>query len=315
MTLCDDDDARYPPNLARYRLSDGTNEWTVGGARGTCELVDLDGTRYAEGHSLFFGQHNLEYFGEDEYMMFDNNFNVSTTDEFVGGAPSRLLIVNVDEARETATLEWELVLDDHTCIYGDNDRLPTGNLLGSSWPRVIDASADFQYDARIFEVKRDTKQVAFEAFVVGQRCTEPAHGSDGCVRTYKGGYPNGWSMYSVERFYEAPLVYALDCVRRGGATLLNVTTHDSFKMSSISPGSYKVFRHGENGAEGDAPLAQGDFTFAPHWRPTTLTIDLSHAFGDDDDDDGDGDDARDDGMVAITNKWGDQTRKHFSCRS
>ena len=63
-------------------------------------------------------------------------------------------------------------------------------------------------------------------------------------------------------------------------------------------------------SEGDAPLAQGDFTFAPHWRPTTLTIDLSHALGDDD-----GDDSRDDGMVAITNKWGDQTRKHFSCRS
>ena len=45
-----------------------------------------------------------------------------------------------------------LVLEDHTCVYGDNDRLPSGNVIGCSWPAIIDASSTMQYDARIFEV-------------------------------------------------------------------------------------------------------------------------------------------------------------------
>ena len=102
--------------------------------------------------------------------MFDNNFN--KTEELNGNGPSRLLIVSVDEDAETATLEWELVLEDHTPIYGDNDRLPTGNLLASSWPATINANASFQYDVRI-ETVRATKQPAWEAFVLGQGASTP----------------------------------------------------------------------------------------------------------------------------------------------
>lgn len=123
-----------------------------------------------------------------------NHFN-STSAKFVDDASSRLLIMEVSEANNTATETWELVLEDQTCIYGDNDRLPTGNLLASSWPLVIDDKASFQYDARIFETVRSTKETAWEAFIVGRRCTDPDWGSNGCVRTLMGGLPRGWSMY------------------------------------------------------------------------------------------------------------------------
>ena len=151
---------------------------------------------------------------------------------FVGDEPSRLLIMEVDEDQQTAREVWELKLDDQTCIYGDNDRLPSGNLLGSSWPVVIDASLDFQYDARIFEIVRATKQTAWELFVVGRRCEKPLDGSSGCVRTQMGGHPKGWSMYSVERFYEAPLVTNITCGTdpAGAGTHLNFTTHNNFKV-------------------------------------------------------------------------------------
>ena len=43
--------------------------------------------------------------------MFDNNFNASTHDTFVNDAPSRLLIVRLDEDAMVATLQWELVLE------------------------------------------------------------------------------------------------------------------------------------------------------------------------------------------------------------
>ena len=58
-------------------------------------------------------QHNLEYFGEGEYMMFDNNFNSTESGgsyNFVGDGQSRLLIVKVDEEASIATLEWEVKL-------------------------------------------------------------------------------------------------------------------------------------------------------------------------------------------------------------
>ena len=49
--------------------------------------------------------------------------------------------MRLDEDARVAYMDWELKLEEQTCIYGDNDRLPTGNLLASSWPVVIDAAA------------------------------------------------------------------------------------------------------------------------------------------------------------------------------
>ena len=56
-------------------------------------------------------------------------------------------------------LRHKLVLADATPIYGDNDRLPSGNLLASSWPSVVSEDAEFQYDVRYFETVRETKEV------------------------------------------------------------------------------------------------------------------------------------------------------------
>ena len=51
-----------------------TNEilWNVGGEHGTMTLIDINGKMYSPGeNSLHYGQHNLEYFGNDEFMMFE----------------------------------------------------------------------------------------------------------------------------------------------------------------------------------------------------------------------------------------------------
>ena len=42
-----------------------------------------------------------------EYMMFDNNFDADRN-EFHDDGPSRLLVIKVDEAAGTATLDWEV---------------------------------------------------------------------------------------------------------------------------------------------------------------------------------------------------------------
>ena len=110
-------------DLSSTKHVDADVDWIVGSANGTMKLVDFDGTVYEPGtaeydtvyggsKALWSGQHNLEYFGEKEFMMFDNAFRCTGADAwntdgagFVGD--SRMLIVEVDEEENTATLVWE----------------------------------------------------------------------------------------------------------------------------------------------------------------------------------------------------------------
>ena len=72
-------------------------------------------------------------------------------------------------------------------------------------------------------------------------------------------------------------------------------------MNGEHAGVAKVYASGSNGARGDAPLKTRAFNFAPHWRPTVLTVDLQSEVGELS------------GMLTVTNEWGDETLKHFSC--
>ena len=90
-------------------------------------------------------------FGNGEYHMFDDAVVVSS---FAGqpdkadGSPScskarfianssRMTIVRVDETARTARIVWQYHTGDRSTVYGDNDRLPSGNLLGSSWASAV----------------------------------------------------------------------------------------------------------------------------------------------------------------------------------
>jgi hypothetical protein len=298
--------SRMTSSFSKYDMNAGEVVWTCGGHDGDFVLVDGNGDEHQAGSSsLFHGQHNVEHFGDNEYMLFDNNFNYSSN-TFIGGSNSRLVILNLDEDALTATEVWALELDDQTSIYGDNDRLPSGNLLGSSWPTVIDASSEFQYDARIFEIERGTKDTAWEMFIIGQRCTHPEDASSGCVRSSMGGYPSGWSMYSVERFYDAPLVWNITCALGDddGGSILNFNTHNNFKMNGYHNGTYKIFNEGTNGAANAAgqtdPVVEQTFSFEPHWRSTYISVSVQQS-------------VTTDGMITVTNEWGRRTVKHYSC--
>ena len=55
--------------------------------------------------------------------MFDNQYQQ--------GHSSRLLIVSYDTSSTTAREEWDFDVGAYTAVYGDNDRLPSGNVLGT----------------------------------------------------------------------------------------------------------------------------------------------------------------------------------------
>ena len=297
----------------------GTLRWRLGGLYGTWPIKSLDGaTTYPPSETVWANQHNPEYISETEICMFDCTGL---------GNESRLLIVDVNESAAEARLSWEYRLGVLSSVFGDCDPLPSGNLLASSWPAVISVEAEFQYDVRMFETTRTAgatrgSEVAWEAFIVGERCADdsPNKGSEGCVRS-DGAVPKGWSMYSVERFYEAPLVANVTCdVRRATTTssddddgdddddawttTLYFTAWNVFKQQGLHTGTFKVFDHSENGADGDSVAVRGNFGFVAHWRPSVIEVDLSSvaaatgAFT---------------GLLAVENEWGGRSAKHVEC--
>ena len=171
---------RATNSFLKVDVASKRTRWALGGRWGNFTLYDLDGREYAPGTSLWHGQHNAEWFGEQpgnasagatvsEVLMFDNAY-----DE---GKSSRMLIVEVDEAKLEAREAWEFKTGAYTPVYGDNDRLPTGNLLGSFWLNSFDVEewsdagdaetrdAYEQFDARAMELVRATKLRAWSASV------------------------------------------------------------------------------------------------------------------------------------------------------
>jgi len=282
--------SRLTNSIVKVDVASGAVAWTLGGDEGTIPILALDGTVYGAGSSYFVGQHNAEYFGEGEYLMFDNQLGM--------GGDSRLLILSYSEGADYAEETWEYWVDGYTPHFGDNDRLPTGNLLGCYWPEVV--TDDSEYDELIFEVVRSTKATAWQLKVAGAKC----HASS-CNRGESG---EGWTAYSVERFYTQPLVYDVSCNatgRDGGAKYaLAFTAQNNYKQNDKYSASFTVASAGGGGDE----LASGTFEFEAHWRATSVSSTFEDESDDDDDDDGDVQ-----YYVTVTNQWGDSTQAGFSC--
>ncbi len=189
--------SRSTNGIVKVNTTDDATVWVLGGEYGHFNITDFDGTTYPPGATLWAGQHNAEYFGDAEFCMFDNQYDM--------GNNSRLLCVTIDdEDARLASLTWEYQFDDYSTHFGDNDRLPTGNMLGCYWPMYQyggNASAD-QYDERALEVTRPGGAIAWKLDLKGPACDETE-----CERTSG----EGWTFYSIERFYEAPLLYNMSC--------------------------------------------------------------------------------------------------------
>jgi len=244
-------------------------EWIVGSHNGTFTLIDIDGTEYKPGTpeynqlydglgSMWAGQHNLEFFGDDEFMMFDNAYDMEN-DKFANPSGSRLLIVKVDEEAETATLVWEYQFGYNTTIYGDNDQLPSGNLLGCAWPdKSSIGRSESTFDAEIVEVTRETGEIAWRMEVIGsgERASQPSD-------TY------GWMMYSVERLYESPVILSPNCTTGDSNDTITFNTFNNFKTATAYTGTYVITT-----SDGDE-VSDGSISWKSHWRKTEVQIDTS----------------------------------------
>ena len=275
--------SRQTDGIVRVHVATGDVVYTIGGEYGDFEIFDADGRKWKKGTSLWVGQHNAEYFGDDEFCLFDNQeASASSTLN-----ASRLLCLRLDEAEGTATVTFEKVLDSYTPHFGDNDRLPSGNQLGVSWPKTF--STDDQYDVRAIEVVRSTGDLAWQMDVVGVKCDDA---SGTCDRGVDG---VGWTSYSIERFYAAPIVSNATCDKASGVVRFDAV--NNFKQNNVAPATYAV----SAAAGTDKPYATGDFDFKVHWRQTPVAVDLGAGK------------AKGTLVVTVTNEWGDMAAQSVTC--
>ena len=164
-------------------------------------------------------------------------------------------------------------------MFGDNDRLPTGNMFACWWPSETINGSD-AYEARVAEITRSTMETAFQLDIFGK---ETCAAGESCDRE------TGWLMYSAERFYDRPLVWDVACDGRD----LSFKVANNFKQASAYDGTYAA-----TSAKGDA-VASGDFAFGAHWREKKVTATLSSASKD--------------GTLEVTNQYGDTTSVTYRC--
>jgi len=125
--------------------------------------------------------------------------------------------------------------------------------------------------------------------VVGVKCDDT---SGTCDRGVDG---VGWTSYSIERFYAAPIVSNATCDKASGVVRFDAV--NNFKQNNVAPATYAV----SAAAGTDKPYATGDFDFKVHWRQTPVAVDLGAGK------------AKGTLVVTVTNEWGDTAAQSVTC--
>ena len=281
-------------SFTKVDLQTKTVEWRAGGLNGTMTLVDIDGKRFEPGTaeyqslhngvaSMWSGAHNGEYWGDGEYWLFNNGWSyvmsaayghpnstnhsdANTDDDTALGfrfESSSVMMVKIDEAANTATVEFEYPVE-RSQIYGDADRMPSGNILSCNWPW---REENVPYQWRAFEIERSDAEASANASVDGEAARLAWQLEVmGAPDDPRNGTTMGWLAYSVERWYDAPLVYNVECTVATGT--LSFSAHDTFKQYNPKPGFVTISRNDT----GEHVVAPTQFHFVPYWRETFVNV-------------------------------------------
>lgn len=282
--------SRVTNSFVKANLQTGDLEWIAGGENGTLSIIDEEGVLWPPGHTFWRGQHNVEYVGKGEYLMFDDQSNVNWggTSETQEGQESRLLNLKIDEKKNTVKIVWTYPVGAWTPIYGDNDRMPNGNQLGAMWvggfhcANIHDKGScrPYPYDARVFEVVKNTKEVAWSATIY----------SNSSVKTENKWA--GWNIYSAERIYKTPLVYNTKCWNRDGNFHVSFTTQNSIKQTNEAKAKYTILDTQGN------YIYEGTLLFEPFWQQTFVKAKIPGL-------------VTCTGRIRVTNEWGQTQRADF----
>jgi len=195
--------------------------------------------------NLFYHAHAVEKVDEDTFILFDNDYHNQTNPS---NHRSRLLEITINETTMTANESWAWTapLDYYSAAYGDADRLPNGNRLGTFGDGYHPAS---NIGARLVEVNA-TGQIVWEL---------------NFPRTEKFLY----SVYRLERFRLTPILSSPPDIQALSTddVLVSWQAWYNFRANRRMRGTYTLYLDGK-------PIEHGPHVFDKFWRPTSLTFNL-----------------------------------------
>jgi len=190
---------------------------------------------------------------------------------------------NLTEASEynySAHVIWEYDLGLSMDIYGDFDKLFTGNALAAYWNDGRN-TPDIEAQAFIEELTMD-KQVAWSCHIFGNN-------------SFKDGNElGGWRVYSAERFYERPTISHIACEEEDETAKVKFNVHNNFRENNLKPGNFSV-----TSSDG-LDVTSGTFNFHPYWSDNNLEVSVAGGSGCE-------------GIsIEVTNHFGQSTTKNIS---
>ena len=227
-----------------YKIDHKTGEliWALG-EYGDFELYDINGKQT---DILFYHGHALEKINDNTFIYFDNDEH---NQENLLQHESRIIEIEVDEVEKKAQITWEWVAPNRyfSAWWGDADRLPNENRLGTFGTMYHEGSTSI--GARLVEVNP-----------VGEIVWEMNFPKDGEV---------GYGVYSMDRIHFSPIIgiNSTYWIKSRNEAVVNWRAYNNFRNKYPLFGNYKVF------FEGDL-VDNGAVEFTRYWQPTNLDLNL-----------------------------------------
>ncbi|MCG3222113.1 MAG: aryl-sulfate sulfotransferase, partial [Candidatus Heimdallarchaeota archaeon] len=227
-----------------YKLDHKTGDliWALG-EYGDFDLFDIDGNKK---DILFYHGHALEKISNDTFIYFDNDEH---NQENLLQHKSRIIEIQVDEVAKRAQIVWEWVSPSKyfSAWWGDADRLPNGNRLGTFGTMYHEGSTAI--GARLVEVDS-----------LGEIVWEMNFPKDGEV---------GYGVYSMDRIHFSPIIgiNSTYWIKSGEEALVNWQAYNSFRNKYPLFGDYRIYFE-------DELVDDGNVEFSRYWQPTNLNLNL-----------------------------------------
>mmetsp|Transcript_24214 Transcript_24214/g.35208 ORF Transcript_24214/g.35208 Transcript_24214/m.35208 type:complete len:617 (-) Transcript_24214:387-2237(-) len=267
-------------------------EWIIGGQVGTIDILDYEGVQWPAGdkHTPWSFQHKFQHLDEKYFSLYDNH--VDSHREFIDGWNSRMVVLEYDDHTNMVREKWVHDTGDQSTIYGSADLMPSGNILGNSYPQfVYPDDPDHRCHVNVWEITGDD-EIVWRVCVRGSNTWDPSDTVSPFRKSVVDGeQPVGWLIYNSDRFYDSPVIKE-PCMIRSGHQILRLALFNTVRTQEDMPGVVRMY-----GTESKELMFQKEFYFHKSFFPRYVHLPTLAA----------GVRLTEPAVLVVENNWGDKT--------